>query len=207
MQLPGVNELLKMLRNMGDPARDFVILTQDDMYEPLRNEICEHFGLQPSGPRIEIAPTRRVFVLRLSSNARGFGGKVILFHPDVKDFMFLVLPMIINHDPCMFIEDRIITDRTEIRRELEGLPSKLCDVSLRLDEDGPTRSFGKAMASPKYPPGHPNYSPVSPKYPSNHPNYSPVSPKYPSNHPNYSPVSPEYYHFGGVAACPEPASF
>lgn len=194
MQLPGVNELLKMVRNMGDPARDFVILTQDEMYEPLCNEICEHFGLQLSGPRIEIAPTRWVFVRRLSSNNRGFGGKVILFHPDVKDFMFLVLPMITTHDPCMFIKDRIITDRTEIRRELEGLPSKFCDVSLQLDDDGPTRSFrfGGAMASPKYPPGHPNYSPVSPKY----------SP----GHPNYSPVSPECYHFGGVAACPKPTS-
>ena len=122
MQYPGVEQLLKDLRNVSDPVVNVVIVTREELRAPLRQIICEHFGLEPSGDNIEIGSFRRVYLRGCNSNPRGLGGRVVIFHPTM-DVNFTVAPLLLreaNH--CLFLGDRVIRKPTSIIHELSRLP-------------------------------------------------------------------------------------
>lgn len=114
--------MLKDLRNASDPVVNVVIVTREELRAPLRQIICEHFGLDPSGDCIEISPFRRVHVKNFYQNMRGFGGRVVLFHPDVYDGAMICPMLYAGANHSLFIEDRVVRDVRKIAEEMSALP-------------------------------------------------------------------------------------
>lgn len=121
MHYPGVNRLLEDLNDVSDAAAEVIIVTHENLLAPLRQCICEHFGVESSGDSIQLS-SRRIYLKHCRQTARGYGGRLILFHPDA-DVRFHFGPLLFRPaSHCLFLGDREVRNSLDIVNELKQLP-------------------------------------------------------------------------------------